>query len=174
MRVQCLFSAISLLFLGSQCAGQVSYFRDYERRQQVVDTFEKALIANSTNIFILRDALFPSNDYPSSSLYIFYRVQLHENVTFNTITQWCRTSVLVQASSWMMLTLSSGLMVYVQGGINEHILFPSYIGLSLNISNNNIEGGFNETDIRYAVQYITPWVSVTKLHVHVYLPIIRN
>ena len=157
MIVQCLLSAICLLFLGSQCAGQSSY---YERRQQMVDTFEKALIANSTNIFILRDALFPSNDYPSSSLYITYYVQLHENFTFNTSTQWCRTSVLVQASSLMMQTLSSGMIFFLQGRINGHIIFPSSIELSLNISNNNIEGGFSETDIEYAVEYITPWVSL--------------
>ncbi len=162
MRLQCLFSAICLLFLGSQCAGQLmtSYFRDYERRQQVVDTFEKALIANPTNIFILRDVIFPSNDYPPSSLSITYFVQLHENVTFNTSTQWCRTSVTVQASSLMMLTLSSGLMVLVQERINRRTLIPSPIALSLNISNNNIEGGFNEIDIEYAAEYITPWVSV--------------
>ncbi len=59
----------------------------------------------------------------------------------------------------MMLTLSSGLMVYVQLQ-NKYIIFPSSIELSLNISNNTIEGGFNETDIEYAVEYITPWVSL--------------
>ena len=162
MRVHYLFSAVCLLFLGSQCASQslTSYFRDYERRQQVIDIFEKALIANPTNIFILREIFYPSNDYPSSSLYVSYYVQLHKNVTFNTSTQWCRTSVSVEASSLMMLTLSSGLIFFVQGRINRHTLLPSSIGLFLNISNNTIEGGFSEKDFEYAVKYITPWVSL--------------
>ncbi len=56
----------------------------------------------------------------------------------------------------MMLTLSSGSMFFVQTKLNEHIMFPSSIALSLNISNSNIEGGFNEIDIKYAVEYITP------------------
>ena len=160
MRVQCLFSAICLLFLGSQCAGQLSYFREYERKQQVVDTFEKALIANPTNIFILRDILFPSNEYPSSSLYIVYHVQLHGNFTSHIVihaSQWCRTSVSVEASSSMMLTLSSGLMVLFQWSINKAT--PPVIIMSLNISNSTIEGGFSETDIEYATEYITPWVT---------------
>ncbi len=138
----------------------------------MVDIFEKALLANRTNIFILRDILFPSNKYPSSTLSITYYVQLHENVTLRT--SWCRTSVSVEASSLMMLTLSSGLMVFLQTGLNEHIMFPSSIALSLNISNSNIEGGFNEIDIKYAVEYITPWVNLIYMYMYifVYLPII--
>ena len=137
-----------------------------ERCKQIVDIFKAALIAESTNIFALREVFFPSREYPLNSFLIHYIISLsHFNGStskvykMSEIVDWCKSSVSLQASPIMLQTLFSGLNYITHYALNEHYRFNEIIILKMNISDKLIPGGISNSEITYAVEYLTPWVS---------------
>ena len=177
--MRCAHSAlrIILLIIAYCIQAQASQFvrlsckRGHEERcQQIVDVFETALIADDANIFALRDVFFPSREHPPNSFSIHYHIFLshYKNSTsrrlilIDEIVDWCKSSVSLQASPLMMKTLFSGLVYMTFFSLNSHHRYrKSSCVVNLNISDKSIPRGIGGREIRYAVGYLTPWVSLS-------------
>ncbi len=143
--------AVFIVLIGTgSCTDLCSEYGQFKRCEQIIDTFEEALIKEESNIFALNQLFFPSNRYPASSFRVGYHI---ENSTFVGVRGWCKSVAHTIASPIMIQTLFTGLTYPYHMEVSRQSLMPSH--LHLNISEHN----FSEEEIDYALDYITPWVS---------------
>ncbi len=153
-----LYQAIAVfIVLTGSCTGLCSKYSQFKECEQIIDTFEEALIKEESNIFALNDLFFPSNRHPASNFVVKYYIIVSGqdgNITMKVRARsWCKSTVYTLASLFMVQTLFTGLTYTHHMIVGRQLPTPSK--LLLNITDQN----FSDKEIDYALDYITPWVS---------------
>ncbi len=153
--------AVFIVLIGTgSCTDLCSEYGQFKRCEQIIDTFEEALIKEESNIFALNQLFFPSDRYPASDFVVSYHIIVSGQHGNSTVKSWCRSTAHTIASPVMIETLFTGLTIFYHKEVNHQVLVPSH--LHLNITGHN----FSQEEIDYALNYITPWVSSYIIFTH--------
>ncbi len=138
------------MLIGS-CTGLCSEYGQFKRCEQIIDTFEEALIKEELNVFALNDLFFPSNRHPASNFvvgYIIIRPGQDGNSTKKVhVRSWCKSTAYTIASPIMLQTLFTELTYTYHMVVGRQLPTPS--NLLLNITDQN----FSDKEIDYALDY---------------------
>ncbi len=74
MKIYQAFAVFIVLIGTGSCTDLCSTYDEFERCEQIIDTFEEALINEEANIFVLRTLFFPSNQRPASNFLVGYHI----------------------------------------------------------------------------------------------------
>ncbi len=130
---------IALIGTGSCTVLCSNHYSEAERCEQIIDTFEEALVKEESNIFALNQLFFPSNRYPVSNFVVKYHIIMSGKdgnpIIKSSAIGWCKSAAYTIASSLMIDTLFSGLTIFYHKEVNHQSLMPS--NLRLNITKHN-------------------------------------
>ena len=139
-----------IVLVGSQlclCLGSCSVhnYTEIHRCTLLEKMFEKALVSNEDNLYILRDA-FDSNSHPSRNLMLITYTALMESPLqlYNVTIPWTNSRIFTIIHPTILFTFQSGLLTmiyyYLEGVINTpHITLALLVENKRNITPSTAE-----------------------------------